>query len=208
MLRPRAHTVPGPALWWICRCPLSQPEKLSEARASPVATRGKLGGTHGSPRHLWNGVKAGPGAPGLPLGGGGHALRQAACRRAPVGFPSPSSASPSVNGRARSHGLQARLLPVAPPGHLCPPTLGRQGPVLLCVSQQTTKGRLLLGGTLCESAWAACFWQWGEDRVEQASVCELPFQLPVGRHVNFHQPCQGCEHEDKMDLALSLLSVH
>ncbi|KAI4585998.1 hypothetical protein MJG53_003785 [Ovis ammon polii x Ovis aries] len=30
--------------------------------------QGWLGGTHGrAPRHLWNGVKAGPGAPGLPL---------------------------------------------------------------------------------------------------------------------------------------------
>lgn len=48
----------------------------------------------------------------------------------------------------------------------------------------------------------------GQDRVEQASVCELHFQLPVGGHVNFHQPCQGCERKIEMDLALSLLSVH
>jgi len=46
----------------------------------------------------------------------------------------------------------------------------------------------------------------GQDRVEQASVRELCFQLPVGGHVNFHQSCHGCERMIETELALSLLS--
>lgn len=184
---PEPYPVPSPALSGSCRCPLSQPEKLRVKLTCPgpyasgcCGHQGWLGGTHGrAPRHLWNGVKAGPGAPGAASGGGGHALRQAACGEGPwMGFPSRASASPSVNGRARAHGQLCDSCPWPLLAISAPDPWPSVPPSCYCVLCRPRKG-LLLGGTLCEvSNLGSVFLAVGQDRVEQASVCELHFQLP------------------------------
>ena len=99
-------------------------------------------------------------------GGGGHALRQAACGEGLwMGFPSPCLSFPICKWKGQVTWSPSSATPVRGPSWPpLPPTLGCQShpAVTASVLCRRRKG-LLLGMTLCGSAaWAACFCQWGK----------------------------------------------